>query len=274
MKKKIILTALLLLLAAGAVLTFVMIKKQPEENSNPAEEIVLEENIDPVEEMTFEEKVKALYGERNYLGPMTKEVKPLTEEELKELNPEEEPYVKYSEIGSDVTVVFGRFNKEKIENIQDAREATCRAWMYAGGEFDKDMFLYGEESEMVGGYNEDDYDLWPYYKGIRVKGGGIHVNVDKDGNLHSVYSFLRPEQKITMDSVEYEYKGEKLQALLEERYGECSIVEKELTICRSKTGYVLEWYLLIDAPEAEINSVWLDAKTGEIWREAYDGMDY
>ena len=192
---------------------------------------------------------------------------------MKELNPEEEPYVKYSEIGSDVTVVFGRFNKEKIENIQDAREAACRAWMYAGGEYDKDMFLYGEVIRVYEGGGVL-YGIEPYYKGIRVKGGGIQVSVNKNGEMSSLYSFRRPEKKITMDSVEYEYKGEKLQALLEERYGECSIVRKELTICRSKTGYVLEWYLLIDAPEAEINSVWLDAKTGEIWREAYDGMDY
>jgi len=263
MKKKIILTALLLLLAAGAVVAIFMVKNERKERKRTPEEMALIEDV------------KKMYPAQVYLGPMTEEIEPLPEEELKELNPEEEPYIEYGqEYAAGITTVYGRFNKKKIRNIYDAREAACRAWMYAGGECDKDMFLFGEELVLTSRNNLEYYKFYPYYKGVLIKGGGVTVHVNEKGDMFLLYSFLRPENKITIDSMEYEYKGEKLQALLEERYGECSIVRKELTICRSKTGYVLEWYLLIDAPEAEINSVWLDAKTGEIWREAYDGMDY
>jgi len=215
----------------------------------------------------FEAKVKEMYGERNYLGPMTKEVKPLTEEELKELNPEEEPYVKYHEHYPDNTYIYGRFNNKKIKDIYDAREAAYKALQYAGGTFDKNMLLYGEEEPNIGGNGNKEYIFQQYYKGVRLKNGKVYVRIDSNGNTRCVESIWRPEQKITMDSVEYAYQGEKLQALLEERYGECSILEKELDICQSKNGYVLEWYLVIDAPESPIDCVWLDAKTGEIWNE-------
>ncbi|MBE5881769.1 MAG: hypothetical protein E7289_05645 [Lachnospiraceae bacterium] len=262
MKKKIILTALLLLLAAGAVVTIFMVKNERKERKRTPEEMALIEDV------------KKMYPAQMYLGPMTEEIEPLTEEELKELNEDGEPYIRYSEIGTDVTTVHGRFNKKKIRNIYDARESACRAWMYAGGEFDKDMFLFGEVLPDVSGHSADDYEFYSYYKGVLIKGGGVIVKVNKKGEMTSLYSFLRPENKITIDSMEYEYKGEKLQALLEERYGECSIVRKELTICRSKTGYVLEWYLVIDAPEVPVDYVYLDAKTGEIWGEYEEMIEY
>ena len=214
------------------------------------------------EEERYVTNVRAMYGTVDYLGPMEEEVKPLTEEQIKKLNPDNLPYVEYDE-RIDRTNIYGRFNTAKIENVYDARIAVGRALQYVG-------FAYGEETLMYGSASISNQGVYTYdyfYKGVQC--AGIHAGmwVDEAGNSERIWIDCELEKRVALESVVPVYKEEKLQTLLDERYGKCRIRKKTLWICKYGEEYGLEWRIEIDAEKSPVRVLWMNANTGEIWGE-------
>ena len=94
MKKKKIIVAVLVILILGMAVVLGwklhVLKQEPEEER-------------------YVTNVRAMYGTADYLGPMEEEVEPLTEEEIKDLNPIRMPYMEYDE-QFDCMIIYGRFN--------------------------------------------------------------------------------------------------------------------------------------------------------------------
>ena len=253
MKKKKIIVAVLVILILGitAVLGWKLYDAGQESVEEPFE-------IDALE----------MYGAAEYLGPMEEEAEPLTEEEIKELNPDGLPYMEYDE-QFDCKMIYGRFNVSKIENIYDARVAISRALQYAGQLCDEDTLMYGHSSTTIQGKDVYIYDY--FYKGVQCAGLHVKIWVDKEGNSERIWFDSGIEDIGTLESVVPVYRGEKLQALLDERYGKCRIKNKMLWICIFGEEYGLEWCIEFDSVNSPIHMIWMNANTGEILAE--DPMD-
>ena len=249
MKKKKIIVAVLVILILGitAVLGWKLYDAGQESVEEPFE-------IDALE----------MYGAAEYLGPMEEEVTLLTEEEIKELNPIREPYMVYDE-KSDRTRIYGRFNTSKIEDIYDAREAVSRILQYVGYTCDEQTLMYGNTTTTMQG--NDVYEYAYFYKGVKCMGRYVGIWVDEEGDCIGGWFDGSVEKKVTLESVVPVYRGEKLQALLDERYGECEIRHKTLWICMFGEEYGMKWRIEIDAEKSPVRVLWMNANTGEIWGE-------
>ena len=246
MKKKLLILLCILLAVAGVFCLLIQVNIREKKKS-------IEENKTP-EMIEFDTKVKEMYGEAGYIGPMTEDIELLTEEELQKLNRDEE-----IRIDEEEGEIYGRFNKKKIMNAYDAREAAYQALNYIGIQPEKDAFLYVHESHS--------YHFQYSYKGVRVMGGVVHVILDDKNNTREVdYSI----PQIEMDSVEPEYRGEKLEARLKERYGKCGLDNrKELWIRRRDGKYELEWDIYMGEALSFL-IVRMNANTGEILSETIE----
>ena len=220
--------------------------------------------IQEPEEEPFEIDALEMYGAAEYLGQMEEEVEPLTEEEIKELNIVRKPYMVYHE-KRDSMIIYGRFNTSKIENIYDARVAISRALQYAGQICDEDTLMYGHVS--LGAKKRDVYVYDYFYKGVQCAGLHVTIWVDKEGNSERIWFDSGIEDIGTLESVVPVYRGEKLQTLLDERYGKCRIKNKTLWICMFGEEYGMEWRIEIDSVDTPIRVLWMNANTGEIWGE-------
>lgn len=82
MKKKLLILLCILLAVAGVFCLLIQVNIREKKKS-------IEENKTP-EMIEFDTKVKEMYGEAGYIGPMTEDIELLTEEELQKLNRDEE----------------------------------------------------------------------------------------------------------------------------------------------------------------------------------------
>ena len=125
--------------------------------------------------------------------------------------------------------------------------------------------MYGNVS--LGAKERDIYDYDYFYKGVQCSGIHVTIWVDKEGNSERIWFDSGIEDIGTLESVVPVYRGEKLQALLDERYGKCEIRHKWLNICWYGEEYGLEWCIEFDAENSPIHMIWMNANTGEIGAE-------
>ncbi len=214
----------------------------------------------------LERGVQKMYGTENYLGPMSKKVKPLTEKEIKELNPNGEFVVEVNKDNPDWIDVFGRCNKEKIEDIYDAREVACSVAAYLGRDYEKDMFLYGG----IDGIDANTYWFEQYYKGVSVD-RRINVTVDEEGNANHVRISSVPQEDIVIKSVEPKFTKEDIRAYMDEEYkeyemGKCCLylsVHQEENDKKEKKN-LLEWEVEFYSENTDDYRILFNAQTGEV----------
>ena len=158
--------------------------------------------------------------------------------------------------------IYGRFNKKKIMNEYDAREAAYQALNYIGIQPEKDAFLYVNVKRLP----PVSYEFRYSYKGVRVQGRRVLVYLDDKKNTSVVYWAI-PKEGVEMDSVEPEYRDEKLEARLKEKYGGYALNNrKELWIRRRDGKYELEWDIYMgEVPSTMV--VHMNANTGEFMGE-------
>lgn len=224
----------------------------------------------------FEMRVQETYGTENYIGPMTENVKALTGKEVKEFKSEWGFYYmshdkdkNYNQYEFEVN---GRCNREKIEDIYDARDTACSLMKYLGIRCDADTFLYGEKLERRESETCDTYLLYQYYKGICVNYGRVYVRVDDKGNTITVTIRLEAQEDINIKSVKPKFTKEDVLAYMDKEYDYFEIEECRLCLDMNEKEWIkndtIKWDLVWEVDVYSENSlvycIVFDASTGEI----------
>lgn len=217
----------------------------------------------------FEMRVQELYGTENYLGPMKKTVEKLTEKEVEEFKSEcgffyYSFYEKNENYNEYEYQAEGRCNRQKIEDIYDARDTAYSLITYLGIRCDRDTFLYGEKLE-------DSYRFYQYYKGVRVNYGKIYVEVDESGNTEFISIQLKAPEDIKVNSVTPKFTKEKLLAYMDENYGMYEIEECRLCLDMDEKEWskntIAKWNLVwevdVYSEDSLVYCIVFDAYTGE-----------
>ncbi|MBQ8527752.1 MAG: hypothetical protein IJ429_04685 [Lachnospiraceae bacterium] len=223
----------------------------------------------------FEASVQELYGTENYLGPMKEKVQALTEKEVEEFKSEWE----FSYFSHDIDKnynqyefdVNGRCNREKIENIYDARNTACALMKYLGIRCDADTFLYGKKLKRGESESCDTYMFYQYYKGICVNYGRVYVRVDDKGNTISATIRVEAQEDINIKSVKPKFTKEDVLAYMDKEYGYYEIEECRLCLDMNEKEWIkndrIKWDLVWEVDVYSENSlvycIVFDAYTGE-----------
>ena len=224
----------------------------------------------------FEARVHDLYGTKNYIGPMTEKVQALTEQEVKEFKSEwgfsyisHDKEKNYNQYEFNVT---GRCNREKIEDIYDARDTVCSLMQYFGICYDADTFLYGKKIERTGSKSYDTYFLQQYYKGLRVNNGKIYVGVDDTGNTSFVTIMIEAQEDINIKSVKPKFTKEDILACMDKEYGLYEIEECRLCLDKDEKEWInndlvkwnLVWEVDVYSEDSLVYCIVFDACTGDV----------
>ena len=245
MKKKLLILLVFLLILVGVSCIVMQVKKKNvEENKTP-------------EVSEFETKVKEMYGVQGYLGPMTEEIDPLTEEELQELNPGFKLEEKTKHIEA-------RIGKLPILDVYMARKVMYSVCHILQVSADENTFLYGTMYEDEGS-GERTYRFVRMYEGVMVPVDYIDVIVDKQGNAIGVYNMYLTEGDLGIDSVEPQVSEAELLALFEENFKGYKLHDNKLYILTSLNNEIkLIWVLSVTPPEGQnMTVIHIDANTGE-----------
>lgn len=225
--------------------------------------------------LEFEMRVQEIYGTENYLGPMTEKMKALTEKEVREFESEWGFYYfshdkdkNYNQYEFEVN---GRCNREKIEDIYDARNTACSLMGYLGIHYDADSFLYGEKLKRDESESCDTYMFYQYYKGICVNYGRVFVSVDDQGNTVSATIRLEAQEDIKVKSVTPQFTKKDVLAYMNKEYSyyeieECRLcldVDEKEWIKNDKIKWDLVWEVDVYSENSLVYCIVFDAYTGE-----------
>ena len=225
--------------------------------------------------LEFEIRVQEMYGTENYLGPMTEKVKALTEKEVKEFESEwgfcyfshdkEKNYYQYE------FEVYGRCNREKIDDIYDARNTAYSLIKYLGIRCDADTFLYGKKLNRRENETCDTYMFYQYYKGISVNYGRVYISVDDKGNTVDATIRFKAQENIKIKSVKPQFTKEDVLAYMDKEYSYYEIEECRLCLDMDEKerikNDIIKWDLVWEVDVYSENSlvycIVFDAYTGE-----------